>query len=50
MLGLSSSGFQFGQLFWDHFQNLVASNCVILQDYLSDTPRIARYGVFGVST
>ena len=30
--------------------SLVAPYCAIPRDYLSDTPPIARYGVFGVST
>ena len=30
--------------------HLVAPYCAIPRDYLSDTPHIARYGVFGVST
>ena len=32
------------------FTSLVAPYCAIPRDYLSDTPPIARYGVFGVST
>ena len=33
-----------------HVNCLVAPYCAIPRDYLSDTPPIARYGVFGVST
>ena len=37
--------------FWVRYPtDLVAPDCSILRDYLSDTPHIARYGVFGVST